>query len=281
MRTSIIGAGKVGMSLASHLLKKGILDYVFCRTDCYLSEFKHKIKKLEELEVKLQSCELLIISVPDTQISNVATELANLPNYLLKDKLVFHCSGSLNENILEPLRIIGAKTAAAHPLQTFSKIDDLLLHDIYWAVECTEKDKNVYIEYLKSIDGKPFFLNYNDKEQKILYHASAVMASNFMHLYLEKAIELAEKANLSREIFLPLCTQTLLNFFNSEISTLTGPVSRADINTIKLHLELLNIYPDIKKFYQTNSVILSDLALKAEIINQDQFSDLSKILLKK
>ena len=81
-------------------------------------------------------------------------------------------------------------------------------------------------------------------ENKVLYHASAVFASNFLVAITGVAIEILGRINMGRSdalrLLSPLIQQTCTNLLRSgpELA-LTGPASRGDIQTIKRHAKAL------------------------------------------
>lgn len=108
----------------------------------------------------------------------------------------------------------------------------------------------------------PFFLREDDR---ILYHAAACMASNYL-VALEHASELLfRRAGLASEgalqAFLPLVQGAVDNMsVRGTVAALTGPLSRGDIGTIAAHLdELAAKAPDQLPLYRTLGLATLDL----------------------
>jgi predicted short-subunit dehydrogenase-like oxidoreductase (DUF2520 family) len=74
-------------------------------------------------------------------------------------------------------------------------------------------------------------------DQRTIYHAAAVVASNHLVALMAQVKALAESIGLSLEDFMPLAEQTLHDVarFGPE-AALTGPASRGDMATIDAHL---------------------------------------------
>ncbi len=79
------------------------------------------------------------------------------------------------------------------------------------------------------------------QEDRIRYHAAAVMASNFSMLLWESA--LAGSPLPAREAYAPILEQTLANFLQHGSKALTGPLARGEESVVSAHLEALNASP--------------------------------------
>ena len=116
-----IGAGKLGTTLAWALSQNGFLIPIFYSTEFpenksdYLPDTEF-IGKLSEESVG--KCKILIITVPDAQIIEVAKQL-ELLKVNWENKLVIHTSGCLSSNELHQLKLKGALVGSIHPMQTF------------------------------------------------------------------------------------------------------------------------------------------------------------------
>jgi predicted short-subunit dehydrogenase-like oxidoreductase (DUF2520 family) len=66
--------------------------------------------------------DLLMLSVGDDAIGAVASALA-ASGAVLDGAVIFHCSGALSAEVLEPVRAKGACTASLHPVKTFAEPD--------------------------------------------------------------------------------------------------------------------------------------------------------------
>jgi predicted short-subunit dehydrogenase-like oxidoreductase (DUF2520 family) len=91
------------------------------------------------------------------------------------------------------------------------------------------------------LGGQSFSIKTKDK---VLYHASAVVACGHFVALFDIAIEMLTRCGLSskeaRQSLLPLVQSTVENLFISEPSkALTGTFSRADFTTTEKHLEAI------------------------------------------
>ena len=90
---------------------------------------------------------------------------------------------------------------------------------------------------------RPFELR---EESRILYHAGAAMASNYLVTLHRLASRLFERAGAPPEALLPLMRRTIDNGFE-----LTGPIARGDWAIVDAHLAAIHeAAPDIEVVYR-------------------------------
>jgi predicted short-subunit dehydrogenase-like oxidoreductase (DUF2520 family) len=253
-KISIIGVGRVGGALAIALSQKGYqIDKLIVRNDetakkvSEIIEPKPQISSFENLPVI--SSEIIFIAAQDFEIENAAV---NLAEKLKKSKsFVFHTSGSLSSEILNPLKEIGCRTGSIHPLVSLS--DAVLgaerFADAYF---CLEGDAEA-VGAARQIVGKAFSI---ETQYKTLYHASAVTACGHLVALIDVAIEMLEKCGLgatqAKETLLPLIKSTVENLeVQTTAEALTGTIARGDVKTFEKHLEALkeNVSEEAQEIY--------------------------------
>jgi predicted short-subunit dehydrogenase-like oxidoreductase (DUF2520 family) len=218
--------------------------------------------------------------VNDSSITTVIKEL-NKTKIDFSNKFVIHCSGLLSSEAILPLKKKGAITIAAHPFQTFFNPSRKNFEGIYWGIESSHNEKDIipFINLIKSFNSKYMILNFSSKEQKALYHLSAVMSSNFISLVLFQAYEVLKKSGIDNiDVLKPIVLTTINNFFASEGEEfpITGPAVRADITTLEEHLQTIGSDDQLADFYKsiTKSIVMT--ALKKNIISKNH---IDKVLL--
>jgi len=208
------------------------------------------------MDVRLCVSELLLICVPDGAIAGVAGALAGLGGSWM-GTTVLHTSGALGSDVLQPLAEMGAQTGSFHPMQTFPVATD---HD-----DSDDLFRGITI----GIEGSPAALANMKRlstalaaepleiagEHKALYHAAAVMASNFNTALLHTAQSIWDGAVGGRVPFAraikPLVLQSVANALrDGPEQALTGPFARGDTDTIALHVTALKASaPDLIPVY--------------------------------
>jgi len=253
--TAIIGAGRLGTTLGYSLSQKGFhIIAASCRS---LSSARESVgiigegMPLTDNKKAAADAETVILSVPDDSIKAVVRELSPLD---LDKKFIFHCSGILSSRILHPLKMSGAVTASLHPVQSFPKKsrNSSLFKHIYFGMEGDDKALRWAKTMVSKLGGRFFILEPGDKP---LYHTACTIASNYVTVLMGLAESLMGKAGISEErrveILLPLVKGTLDNIEQNSISrSLTGPVSRGDLETLTSHLKSLEGHPSLLRIYK-------------------------------
>lgn len=264
MKIGFIGAGKVGFSLGKYFSvnKLNITGY-YSRN--YASAFAAgaftESKAYENLEDVVKENDAVFITTPDDEIKNV---WQNIKKFNLKGKLIVHTSGSLSSHIFSDIKSKGAFGYSIHPMFPFSdKYNSYKkLNSIYFTLEGEEAKLEVLKLMLLKMGNHVITIDYT---KKALYHLANVMVSNmvlsiisFGEEYLVKCGIEGEKAI---EALYPLIISNVKNIGESGIlSSLTGPVSRGDVGTIKKHLEV--IPEEQEEIYKALSRRLLDLSVK-------------------
>lgn len=245
----IIGAGRLGTALGIALQKKGY-DIIACVS----RDIKHAKKSAKLINKKtagfssnnlssLPSSDIIFIATPDDMIMQVAKQLAENISSANKPQYVFHTSGALSSEILESLKQNDIATGSLHPLISISdsKIGAESLSKAFFCIEGDVKAVKRGQRIVKDLGGKSFSIETTDK---VLYHASAVMACGHFVALFDIAVEMLERCGLkskeAKEALLPLVQSTVENLFVSENSkALTGTYARADFMTAEKHLNAI------------------------------------------
>lgn len=282
MDCTVVGFGKLGRALALRLLHDGSLKQI---VSSHLSETEEaKLFQTNYVEIVPDVANLkhltnvTFLTVRDSNISSIAEKLKTKFSEQLCQKIVLHCSAIFSDEILGSLAVFGAKTASAHPLQTFYEYHSNVFKDIYWIVQTSYFDEIKLI--LEAIGGNAIKVDFTDNTRWI-YHTSAVVASNFLNLLILFAKKLMAETKLEPKILLPIIEQTLNNnkdkFDDVNFTPLTGPLTRSDLNTLKRHRKSLAIHPDYAEIYCKLALSLSKVALLNNNITFEEFVQIEKI----
>lgn len=265
LRVSVIGKGAVGGALVDLFYENSI---TVCSV--WSSESGKLMNEEGELpipgrSVPLDSREsgtLIFITVPDDQIPNVVSQLAD-SSIDWSDKSAVHCSGAWFSDALQPLADKGARVASMHPVQTFRRGDGASrFQDIFISLEGDARLVNDLQQIVQLAGANSLEV---DKRQKRAIHLSAVMASNYLVTLQYVAQEFLADNHIPDGFKLvePLVKQTLDNLITEGVTnSLSGPVERGDLETVEMHLKLLQDNPDLLHLYSLLGSKTTELAEK-------------------
>ena len=239
-------------------------------------------KVYDTLQGVVKGGDIVFITTPDQLIEEVCGELAAIKG-LVDKRMVLHCSGALSSEILSAARACGADVGSLHPLQSFAPYvpeQESPFQGIHISVEGSDRAVMAGKEMVTDLGGSCFTL---PTHAKTLYHASAVVASNYLVTLEHFALDLLKAANLSEEdaypILEPLITGTLNNIKNRGTQgALTGPVARGDAAVVADHLaDLEKKMPEYVALYKMMGHYTLELAQKGGTLDKNSIQSLSKL----
>src|SRR5262249_21445113 len=115
--------------------------------------------------------------------------------------------------------------------------------------------------------GEPVFI---EEENRPLYHAALASAANHLVTLVVQAGDLLGKAGVPHpaRMLTPVCSAALENALRLGDAGLTGPVARADADTVASHLDALReTSPEALRAYVALARLTADRALAAGILD--------------
>lgn len=283
----VIGTGKLGLAFITALLKQKSLGWVLCRTEetamQIAEQFDWNVMAVADIEHIPDLPDIILLAVPDRYVASVANSIAKHWGEHLEGKVVVHCSGALGSDVLEACAEVGAVTIAAHPFQTFAGGSDIAFRGIIWGVECGDDCRDIAEIIVQRFGGSPVFLSNFTRNFRGLYHAAAVYASNFLSAVIASAKETAIAAGIEAEEFLlPIittATENALQSLENGSMSMTGPIVRGDVETVKRHIEqFAEIAPDIGFEYALMARANVESARRRGLISTEQYEPMLKLL---
>ena len=282
VRVGFIGAGTVGTALAIDLNAKGYpVVAVSSRTRASADKLAKQIygcQPVENSQAVADYAELVFITTPDSAIPQVASEVQ-----WHTGQSVVHCSGADSTETLEPARKLGARVGAFHPLQTFASAKQAIdnMPGSTFAIEAEEPLLTILTDMATALGGQWIELQASDK---VIYHAAAVIACNYLVTLVKLATDLWRTINIpsgeATRALIPLLRGTLNNIDNIGVpGCLTGPIARGDTGTIMKHLKALDkVAPSVLSTYRELGRQTIPIALAKGKINELQAQELEEIL---
>jgi len=266
----IIGAGRLGTSLGRALARKRhAIRALTCLRKKSAEESRAIIGQGRAMTDNAAAARLgtvIFLCLPDEDMAGVAARLAG-SRVDWAGKTVFHTSGLLPSDVLDPLRQRGALVASLHPAQAFphKKTPPSHFRGISFGMEGDRGALTLARGLARQLGGRAVVI---PREAKPLYHAALSLASNFFVILADAAAGLLSQAGISRDqaerVLLPLLQGTLLNVKKLDtVRSLTGPLVRGDAATVGAHLEALKRLPQYREIYKRLSLMGVEMARKS------------------
>ena len=228
----------------------------------------------------MRAADVWMLAVPDDQIRSMAikllkTEIAGV--FMASNAIIFHCSGAMSTTELQALRDTGSQLASAHCLLSFSAPSSAVTQfkGTPCALEGHALAKQTLQPAFEAIGATCFEIAEKDK---ILYHAAAVFATNFLPVLQVVAADLWRSSGMPESMIAPL-NASLLQKAAQNISAqgaakaLTGPAARGDAALVELQGKAVaewNVQAGLA--YSALSQLAAQIAKDGTIHSQNQNS---------
>lgn len=283
MDVGVVGAGRVGTALAVLLQRAGHRIVGVSggpASKARAHEFLPGVPFAGSSRVAARS-EVVALAVPDDRIAEVCAGIAE-EGAFRAGQTVLHTSGSAPLSALDGAGGDGADVLSLHPLQTFPTVEAALERLPGSAVAVTARDTRGYEtgrRLARDAGGRPFRL---PDELKPLYHAAAVVSSNYVTVLVAVAERLFHEAGIADPVpaFAPLSRAALENALELGASeALTGPAVRGDAGTIRRNLEALSARaPDVVPVYLALARAAVDLGTSSGRLDADRRAGVEEVL---
>ncbi len=276
-RIFIMGAGRAGLGLAR----------AFRASGCNVVGVHGKRSRTDAESITsgdfpstLSLASVVLLAVRDAQLELALGQLAEAP--LCRGAVVLQVSGSAEPLTLKVLRDNGHPAGTFHPLVPLA-LPDLaaeLLRGACIGIDGDSEARAVAERLASAIGASTLEIPVGAKG---LYHAAAVIASNFPTALLSLAertfvsagIDPVSAHRAARSLFLASAANLL---HEHGVNVLTGPIARGDVATVRLHLEALPDQPDLLAAYRTLSRTLLPFA-REQGANRADVESISNLLM--
>lgn len=267
-KLNLIGSGRVGSTLARLWQDQGSFQIQDVLTQTLASATQavgfigagQPVKRLTDM----RTADIWMLAVPDREISSVASALSQLnPGHT--PSVVFHCSGALSSAELAVLDQQGWAVASAHCLLSFANPSDALLQ--FAGTPCALEGATLALDALSTafqqIKGNCFPLL---EKNKLLYHAAAVFATNFLPVLQSTADQLWRDSGmpdvLAQQVRGKLLHHAVANILTlGPAGALTGPAARGDAALVQRQADAVMAWdPQAGDAYKALSQLAARLA---------------------
>ena len=242
---NLIGAGRVGQTMAHLWTRQGMLwvqDVLTRSPDSaraaldFIASGASVARAVAHI-ADMRPANIWLLAVPDAQIGACAQDLsAHARQRGNTPALAFHCSGAQSAELLAPLRDLGWAVASAHPVLSFASAQTAVAQ--FAGTPCALEGDAAACETLRplfeAIGAACFDVRSQDK---VLYHAAAVLATNFAPVLQALAEDAWRATGMPDALVLRLRERLLRNLVDNIVAlgpqkALTGPAARGDFAAI-------------------------------------------------
>ncbi|MEO7042962.1 MAG: Rossmann-like and DUF2520 domain-containing protein [Gemmatimonadaceae bacterium] len=251
-RVFIIGAGKVGRGLA-YAFRSVALQVlgVHARSPRDGATTSGPYPRV------MSEANVVIIAVSDVALNDVCRGLAvaakEKSSPLTRGTIVLHTSGTVTPPALDELRAAGFPCGTFHPLAPFSTAERgaAALHDGWVGIDGDPVACSTARRLAAAIGARTVNIPVNGKA---VYHAAAVMASNFPVVLAALAAKLLAESGMevhaAEQVVQRLMAGAVGNLeYGSPREVLTGPAARGDTESIASHRAALSYDPQTLAVY--------------------------------
>lgn len=248
-RVFVLGAGRAGRGLARAFRAAGV--------DVVGLHGRHAGNPDDRVTVgalpsTVAEATTVLVTVRDGQLDAALRELAAAP--LRADAVVLHASGSADPPALAELRSRGHAAGTFHPLVPLADPvrAPALLRDAWIGLDGDAAARARGRVLAVALGAQTLDIPAG---RKPLYHAAAVLVSNFPPVLLalgERALaDAGLPHDLARRALLPLWTAAAENARVATFpASLTGPAVRGDVETVRANMEALAGDPVARDVYR-------------------------------
>lgn len=264
---NLIGGGRVGQTLGCLLTRDGQhqVQDLLTRSQASAEQARAFIGsgRAVSLLTDMRPADLWLLAVPDAQIAPVALALAACDH--LPPATVFHASGALSADLLQPLQDKGWRVASAHCLLSFAS-PALALQQFAGTPCALEGDAQALAELrplFTRLEAQCFDVRTQDK---MLYHAGAIFATNFLPVLQDLAEQLWQHSGMPEPMVQHLRAGLLKNSVDNITrlgpqAALTGPAARGDTALVAAQGEAVQQWSaSAGQAYQALSALAGQLA---------------------
>jgi predicted short-subunit dehydrogenase-like oxidoreductase (DUF2520 family) len=269
---AIAGAGRMGAALGLLLRERGVPIAAIAGRDAARTAAAAKFIGGSARAVSISQlpthADRILIAVPDDALESIAALLAEAE--MPRTGLAIHTSGARGPEALHALETRGISCAAMHPLQTVTTPQQGLsaLPGSTFGISGSGKAPSGRavawaLEIVALLEGKPLMI---DAALRPIYHAAAVMASNYIVALIDSAVILMGEAGVEPEQALralaPLIRASTENTLDAgPAAALTGPIQRGDSGTVLAHLQALANAPEaVRELYRRAGLHAAEIA---------------------
>ncbi len=212
--------------------------------------------------------DLVLLAVPDDVLPGLVSGLATTGAFRA-GQIVAHTSGARGVDVLAPATAVGVLPLALHPAMTFTGHAEDVARLAAACVGVTVADEtgwSVGEALVLEMGAEPVRV---PPQARPLYHAALAHGANHLATLVRDAVDALERAGVvpAERLLGPLLEAALDNTLRHGDRALTGPVTRGDLDTVRLHLRVLaDSAPELLESYRVQAMRTADRAEAAGLL---------------
>lgn len=281
-RAFIVGAGQVGRGLFRALRASGV-EVV----GLHSRRPSPGATSSGSIPGAIADANVVIVAVHDDQIDDAIESLIGAKRgghepLVSPGTVVVHTSGGAEPKLIPGLASMGLWGGTFHPLVPFANPERAaeLLRRAWIGIDGDEPAKAMSRRLAGHIGARTLDIPPGTKN---IYHAAAVIASNFPVVLAAVATRLLSEAGIptasaARAVH-GLVEGAVSNLLDADPeAVLTGPVARGDAPTVQRHLKALRVDPEARALYRRLSFAALEIATRRGT-DPARLAEIQKILL--
>lgn len=279
----IISAGKVGAVLGAALREAGhAIVGIHAVSDASKTRAEALLPGIPVLPIPeiVERSEVVLLAVPDDALKPLVDGLAATRAWQM-GQILIHTSGSHGVGVLESATKTGAIGLAIHPAMTFTGLSLDLTRIKHTSFAVTGPAPFLPIAQALTVEmgAEPVTVAEGDRP---LYHAALAHSSNHLVTITGQSLQILESIGIAdpARFIEPLLRACIDNALASGENALTGPVARADVQTVHMHAETLAGYaqeenaPDISHAYLALARATAERAFERKVLSPEQYQQI-------
>lgn len=212
--------------------------------------------------------DLVLLAVPDDVLPGLVSGLTTTGAFRA-GQMVVHTSGARGVDVLAPATRLGVLPLALHPAMTFTGRPEDVARLAAACVGVTVADEtgwSVGEALVLEMGAEPVRV---PPQARPLYHAALTHGANHLATLVRDAVDALEQAGVvpAERLLGPLLEAALDNTLRHGDRALTGPVTRGDLDTVRLHLRVLaDSAPELLESYRVQAARTADRAQAAGLL---------------
>ncbi len=271
LAVGVVSAGRVGSVLAAALSGAG--HVVVGASAISRSSLRRAEELLPDTPVLapddvVRRSDLVLLAVPDDVLPGLVSGLA-VTGAFRAGQIVVHTNGARGVDVLAPAIAAGVLPLALHPAMTFTGRSEDVTRLAAACVGVTVADEtgwSVGEALVLEMGAEPVWV---PEQARPLYHAALAHGANHLATLVRDAVDALESVGVvpAARLLGPLLEAALDNTLRHGDRALTGPVTRGDTDTVRLHLQALaQAAPELLDPYRAQASRTADRAEAAGLL---------------